>query len=387
MRLVKKMRPLRVLAVGLFGVACVAGAVGCAKPPAKAPPPPREIEVVNLAPSEVRDTGEYLGTLQSRQSVTLLPQVAGYVRAIHVKPGQKVEAGAPLIDVDSRGESAAVENARAQRSSREVDLELARRTMTRTEALHKEGLASAQELERVQAQVDAASAAARAANAQLAQREVQLQFHVVRAPFAGTVGDIVVRVGDSAGLSTVLTSVAQADVLEVSVSVPSERARALRTDTPLELLDSRGKVLLTSSVFFVAPQADPRTQLVEVRAAFRNTVGLRPSELVRARLVYSTRQALQLPVLAVVRQSGQPFALVVREKEGKTVVERRPVQLGTLGEMAYVVEGGLKEGDQVAVTSLQSLRDGAQVKVKQAAAVQMGKELSAGASGAVGGSR
>jgi RND family efflux transporter MFP subunit len=364
-RLVKRVRPLEALVVGVWSLALAAGAAGCGgQTAAKAPPPPREVEVVQLAPSQVRDTSEYLGTLQSRQSVTVLPQVAGAVRKIHVRPGQKVEAGTPLVEVDAREEVAALESAQAQQSSSQVNLDLARRTLTRTQALYKEGLASAQELERVQAQVDAAEASARASSAQVSQREVQLQYHVVRAPFAGTVGDVPVRVGDFVGATTPLTSVAQADVLEVSVAVPSERARTLKPETPIELLDSQGKVLLTSTVFFVAPQADPRTQLVEVKAAFRNTVGLRPSELVRTRLIYSIRDALQLPALAVVRQSGQPFAFVVQEKEGKLVVERRLIKLGALGEMAYVVEEGLKEGERVAVSSLQALRDGAPVRVK-----------------------
>ncbi len=376
------------LTLWTWGAALAVGAVGCGdKPAAKAAPPPREISVVRLEPSEVRDTGEYLGTLMSRQNVTVLPQVAGYVRAIHVKPGQKVEAGAPLIDVDSREETAALDSAQAQRSSADVNLELARRTLARTESLHKEGLASAQELERAQSQVEAAEAATRAAAATVSQRQVQLQFHAVRAPFAGTVGDVLVRVGDFVSATTQLTTVAQADVLEVSVSVPSERARSLRPETPVELLDGQGKLLLTAPVFFVAPQADPRTQLVEVKAAFRNTVNLRPSELVRARLIYSTRNALQLPALAVVRQSGQPFALVVQEKDGQTVVMRRPVKLGALGEMAYVVEAGLAEGDRVAVTSLQALRDGAPVKVKEAPAPRSEAAVSAGGAGLAGGSR
>ena len=112
-------------------------------------------------------------------------------------------------------------------------------------------------------------------------------------------------------------------------------------------------------------------------------------QLVRARLVYSTRSALQLPALAVVRQSGQPFALVVTDKEGKTVVNRRPVQLGTLGAMAYVVESGLNAGDVVAVSSLQALRDGTQVKVKQPPApVEAGQTVEANSgAGAAGGSR
>ncbi|MCY1077840.1 efflux RND transporter periplasmic adaptor subunit [Archangium lansingense] len=384
----RRVRPLKALVVGVWGAALVAGVSGCGgKPAAKAAPPPREIEVVQLAPSEVRDTSEYLGSLLSRQSVNVLPQVAGYVRRIHVRPGQKVEAGAPLIDVDSRVETAALETARAQRTSSEVNLEQARRTRARIESLYKEGLASAQELEQARAQVEALEANTRAAAATETQREVQLQFNTVRAPFAGTVGDVLVRVGDFVSATTPLTSVAQADVLEVSVSVPSERARSLRPETPLEVLDSQGKVLISSPIFFVAPQADPRTQLVEVKAAFRNTVGLRPSELVRARLVYSTRQALQLPALAVVRQSGQPFALVVTQKEGQTVVERRPVKLGTLGEMAYVVEGGLKEGEQVAVTSLQALRHGAQVKVKPAPAPVRAAQDTQGGGGPAGGSR
>lgn len=221
---------------------------------------------------------------------------------------------------------------------------------------------------------------------------MQLQYHVVRAPFAGTMGDVLVRLGDYVGMTTPLTSVAQSDVLEVSVSVPSPRARSMKPDTALEILDSTGKVLITSNVFYIAPQADPRTQLVEVKAAFRNTVGLRPSELVRARLVYSARDALQIPALAIVRQSGQPFALVVLAKDGKTVVERRPITLGALGEMAYVVESGLQSGDQVAVSSLQALRDGMAVKPKQAnapnAPTGSGPPRASGnGGGTVGGSR
>ncbi|RJS25683.1 efflux RND transporter periplasmic adaptor subunit [Corallococcus sp. H22C18031201] len=347
--------------IGVVGVA-LAGCSGTTAPPAKAPP--REVEVVSIAPLPVRDTGEYLGSLISRQSVTVLPQVAGYVRRIHVRPGEKVAEGAVLVEVDAREEVATLESAQAQLSASKVNLELTRRTLARSEALHAEGLASKQELESAKAQVEAAEAAARASAAQVAQRQVQLQLHAVRAPFAGTMGDVLVRVGDFVSASTPLTSVAQADLLEVSVAIPSHRARAMKPDTTLEVLDARGQVLLTSTVFFIAPQADPRTQLVEVKAAFGNTLGLRPGELVRARIVYSVRKALLVPALAVVRQSGQPFALVIRENGDKTVVARRPITLGPLGDQSYVVEGGLDAGDLVAVSSLHALRDGMDVTLK-----------------------
>nr|WP_255203602.1 efflux RND transporter periplasmic adaptor subunit [Myxococcus sp. AM011] len=366
--MVKWVRPLEALKKSVWRVAVVATVAGCSgQKAAPAAAPPREVEVVVLAPQEVRDTSEYLGSLLSRRSVTVLPQVAGSVRRIPVRPGQQVEEGAPLVEVDAREESAALDSAQAQLSSSQVNLELSRRTLARTQALHGEGLASEQELEGARAQVQAAEAAARSSAAQVTQRQVQLQLNVVRAPFAGTVGDVLVRVGDFVGASTELTSVAQADVLEVSVSVPSFRARSMKPDTVLEVLDAQGRVELTSTVFFIAPQADPRTQLVEVKAAFRNTVGLRPSELVRTRIVYSQRDALQVPALAVVRQSGQPFALVVHEEGGRAVVARRPITLGPLGDRTYVVEGGLKAGDRVAVSAIQALRDGMPVTLKAAA--------------------
>nr|WP_241759536.1 efflux RND transporter periplasmic adaptor subunit [Pyxidicoccus parkwaysis] len=394
--MVKRVRPLEALKKSVGSWVVLATVAGCGGPKGPPPaPPPREIDVVSLAPHEVRDTGEYLGSLLSRQSVTVMPQVAGYVRKILVHPGQKIEAGAALVEVDARVDTAALDSAQAQLSSTKVNLELARSTLARVEALRKEGLASAQELDAARAQVEASEAASRSSAAQVTQRQVQLQYNVVRAPFAGTVGDVLVRVGDFVSATSQLTSIAQADALEVSVSVPSTRARELKPDTAVEILDGQGKVLLTSTVFFVAPQADPRTQLVEVKAAFRNTVGLRPSELVRTRLVYSVRDALQIPALAVVRQSGQPFALIVQEKEGKTVVERRPITLGALGEMTYVVEKGLKAGDLVAVSSMQALRDGMAVKVKNAPqadarpAEALGTQTAGGTGGGspVGGSR
>lgn len=350
----------------LMGVG-LAGVLACGeKPKETKAPPPREVQVLELQPTDVRETGEYLGSLISRQNVNVLPQVAGYVRKILVKPGDKVTAGQALIEVDARNESAALESAEAQGRAAGSNLDLARQTLTRTKALYQEGIVSAQELERAQAAVENAEATTGSANAQISQRKVQLQYYAVKAPFAGTLGDVRVRLGDFVNAATVLTSVAQADALEIGVSIPAERARDVSAGTVVEILGPKGEIVLTAPAYFVAPEADPRTQLVEVKAAFRNTVNLRPSELVRARLIFGTRKALQVPALSVVRQSGQPFVFVVGEKDGKTVVLRKPVTLGALGAQNYVVESGLNEGDKIAVSSLQALRDGAAIVPKAA---------------------
>jgi RND family efflux transporter MFP subunit len=351
--------PLALLSISGVVSGCNAQAEG--KPAA---PPAREVEVLTIAPSEVRDTGEYLGSIVSRKSVNLLPQVTGYVRKILVRPGQQVKVGDVMVELDARQETAALQSAEARLNAAASSEELAAKTFQRTQALHKEGLVTGQELDRAEAEAKAAEAASKAASAQVAETRVNLQFHAVRAPFPGTVGDVLVRLGDYVTASTPLTSITEGDLLEVSMTIPPERARSVKVGTPVEILNASGKVLLESSLYFVAPEADPRTQLVDVRATFSNSVGLRPSELVRVRIVYGKSQALQVPVLSVVRQSGQPFVFVLEDKAGNPVVSRHPITLGVLGEQSYVVEKGLTAGDRIAVSSLQALRDGAPVKPK-----------------------
>jgi multidrug efflux pump subunit AcrA (membrane-fusion protein) len=358
----------------------------CAEKAAPKAPPPREVDVVTVAPTELRDTGEYLGTLLSRDSVNVLPQVGGYIKRIHVKPGAVVKAGAPLVDIDAREETAALESAQADRSAVEARLQLARSNLQRSEALLREGLAPAQEVDQARADVAAAQASLNAASAGVSQRAVQLEFTTVRAPIDGTLGEVLVRLGDAVTPTTQITNIAPAvddaaasqpavgkadgkadgkaakkgGALEVTVPIPAERARTITEGAPIEILDRQGHVIVSAPIFYAAPQADPRTQLVAVKAAFANDKGLRPSEIVRARVVYGVSQALQVPASAVVRQSGQPFVfVVVSGKDGKgTALERRPVQLGRLGETAFVVEGGLRQGDRIAVSSLQMLKDG-----------------------------
>lgn len=369
--------------VSIAAAALVACGKGAAKPPAA--PPPRPVEVVTVAPSELRSTGEYLGSLLSRGSVVVLPQVAGYVRAIHVSPGQHVAANDPIVEIDAREESAALSSASAEAESAKARLDLAKQQLSRAEALYKEGLATAQEIDQRRADVAAATAAVRAAGAQVSQRAVALSYRALRAPIPGQVGDVTVRLGDYVTPTTPVTTIAKAEKLELSVSVPASMARTLQLGAPLEVLADDGSVAVASAVSFIAPEVDPKTQLVEVKATFANDVGLRPRELVRVRIVYAVTQALQVPLLALQRQSSQAFAFVIVDKNGGLAVERRPIQLGQLTDHGYVVTGGLKEGDRIAVSGIQQLRDGAPVTIAQATA-SAGSGAGSAASGGSAGS-
>lgn len=95
----------------------LAGLMACAQPPPPAAPKPVAVKALTLAPGPVEDTSDYLATLTSKRSVTLHPQVSGTVRAIWVKSGDVVKAGAVLLTVDAAAESAALRNLEATQES------------------------------------------------------------------------------------------------------------------------------------------------------------------------------------------------------------------------------------------------------------------------------
>ena len=329
---------------------------------------PMQVQVMKLERGPVRDVGEYLGTLISRRSITLYPQVAGYVQTIAVTPGQQVKKGQVIMEVDPRLGQAGVQSAQAQRSSALAQRQFAQSTRERAEQLLKEGLLSRQDYEQSVSQAAEAEASARSAEAQVEQQQVTLGFYRLTAPFDGTVGNIPVKVGDYVTQQVALTQVDQNRLLELSVSVPPERATQVKVnETEVELLGRDGKVLLSSPIFFVAPNPNPATQLVELKAAFDNTVGLLAGQVLHVQVVYAKRESPRLPTYAVSQQSSQFFATVVTQGDGgDSVAQRVPIQLGQLQDNYYEVLGGLKEGTQVIVGSLQSLRDGQPVQPKPA---------------------
>jgi multidrug efflux pump subunit AcrA (membrane-fusion protein) len=88
-------------------------------------------------------------------------------------------------------------------------------------------------------------------------------------------------------------------------------------------------------------------------------------QLVRARIIWSTRPGVTVPVIAVTRVSGQFFAFVARPENGKLVARQVPLQLGEIVGNDYTVQSGLKSGDQVVVAGVQNLTDGAPIRIDQ----------------------
>ena len=92
---------------------------------------------------------------------------------------------------------------------------------------------------------------------------------------------------------------------------------------------------------------------------------MRSSQFVRARVVWSTKKAIRIPVTAVSRVSGQYFAFVAEPKDNGLVARQRSLRLGPILENDYVVVDGIKAGETMIVSGTQVLTDGAAVAVEK----------------------
>jgi RND family efflux transporter MFP subunit len=356
----------RPLVVSLLACALALAAAAC-KPkeatgePAEAHAPALAVELLLMEPKPVRDTSEYLATLSSRSSVALYPQVVGHVSKIFVRPGERVKAGAPLVQIDPSQPQATLDQLVATRKLKEATLHNTEEKAKRASSLFEGGLMSHQDFDQATSDRDVAAADVKAAEAQAQAQASQLRFFTIAAPFDGTAGDVPVKLGDLVTTATKVTTVDQNAVLEAYVNVPVERAPDLEPDSRVELLDARGVVLGESRVTFIADQANVDTQSVLIKGLFANAASLRAAQYVRARVVWSTRPGLRLPTTAVVRQSGQTFAFVAEGEGAAAVAKQRTVTLGAIDGNEYVVVAGLKAGDRVIVSAVQKLREGASV--------------------------
>lgn len=343
------------LALALAGSACKpAGPQG--------PPPGMPVKIEEARAVTVDETSEYVATLKSRDQAVIKPEVEGQVRQVLVKPGQRVAAGTPLIQIDPAKQQATLRSQEDTRAARVANFEYARQQYERVSRLKAEGVASQQELDLAKAALDAAQAEQRSLEAQVREQEVQLHYYRVTAPVDGIVGDIPVRVGDRVTADTTLTTVNQAGGLEAYVSVPVERAPRLRVGLPLRIVGPEGDLLIETKVSFVSPEVDDATQTVLVKARIDDGKGgLRPAQFVRARIVWGTHTGPVIPVLAVARIGGRHFGYVAEGEAGKLVARQRPLKLGEIAGSDYVVLEGIKVGEKVIVSGTQMLADGVPV--------------------------
>ena len=342
-------------------------ATGCQKKPAAPAGPgagmqglPVQTATITLAP--VAQSSEYVATIKSRRSATIMPQVSGMLTQILVRSGDPVKAGQRLMEIDPRQQQAAVAAQRATERQKKALYDYNTVEVARQQKLFDAGVTSREAYDQAQQAFQNSKADYEAAVESRKTQEQLLAYYTIQAPFDGVVGDVPIHVGDYASPlnpSPILTTVDENKDLEAYIYVPTERSSEVRNGLDVDLTDNSGKVLEKTKIDFVSSQVDSMLQGVLVKAPVHSgSEILRTAQMVKARIIWSTKPMAVVPVLAVIRQSGQSFVYVAQQQNGHFMAVQKAVTLGDTVGNAYSILSGLNPGDRVIVSGTQFLVNG-----------------------------
>ncbi len=349
------MRRTRLHIAALAATATLLAACGHGQPAATALAPPA-VDAITVAAGDGGGGIQWDGVVQAVEQAELSAQTSGRVARLSADVDQRVAAGQVLLRLTSEDQAAAVAAARAQVQAAEAQLTDAAARFERASKLVARKLISQDDFDRVRAAHDSATASRDAARAQLAQAQQQLDYTVVRAPYAGVIAARQVELGETVAPGRSLYTMYAPQRLRLEVLVPQTDASALRDKAAAAITLPDGRQVAAAQVI-VYPSADPQAHTTTVRVmlpAMDNPP--RPGQTAKVRFAGTGGPAaIWLPATAVVERGELAGAYVVGDDD----IVLRQLRLGRRSAQRVEVIAGLAPGERVAsdpVAALQWLR-------------------------------
>ena len=347
----------------LLIIALVNGCGGSDKPAAGAGggmPPPPEVDVMTVTKGRATITQDLPGRLQAYRTAQVRARIEGVVEKRLFQEGSDVQEGVSLFQIDPR-------NYRAAAASAKADLEIARQNVERYKPLLEIGAVS-------QLEYDLAVAKAKQAEAASVSAVQDMENTRVPAAISGRIGRSLVTEGALVGKgeATLLATIEQLDPIYVNFTQSGSDLLRLRQAfnagtlqhadaAKVELLQDDGSVYpILGKIFFTDMAVDPGTGSVTLRAQFSNPKhDLLPGTFVRLRFPEAVAvNVIRIPQRAIQMGTQGQFVMAVG---AENKVMPMPVKVGSMAGGDFIIDEGLKGGEQIIVNGLQKARPGAVV--------------------------
>jgi RND family efflux transporter MFP subunit len=344
-----------------------------------------KIETVSLTP--LPQMYEAVGTVRSGNVSVLNAQVGGTVGEVRVKSGDRVRKGEVLAVIDDRSARAQVEAAQAgveeaTQGLAEVeqallaasaDRQFAEATFTRFKALLQKNSLSREEYDGAEAKYKAAlanergleakkkeiQARHRQAQAQKSSAETILSYSRIVAPQDGVVTQRSVDAGTVVMPGMALMVVEETAHYRLEASLPEELFGKIRVGEETAVGTARGKV--QGRVAELVPAADPASRTFLAKVDLPSPCSCQSGEYATAWFPVEQTRMMSIPRAAVV-EHGELEGVYVVNSQGS--VEYRLIKVGKSWGDRIEVLSGLNQGDRVAVTQVEQLRDGVRVEAQ-----------------------
>ena len=327
---------------------------------------------------------DYVGTLQSIESVNINARVEGFLVERAFKDGADVKKGDLLFVIDPRPFEATLIAAEAQLAEDLAALSYAREQVRRYKPLVEKDYITRDAYDEYLTQATEARAVVEADRANVVQAQLDLSYCTMYAPFDGRIGRRLVDVGNlvGSGEATLLATLVQLDPIYVYFNV-SERdipevlkQQNIKPLTFSIILPDESKHPEDGTIDFVDNQVDITTGTITLRGIVSNTSKtILPGQFVKVQLLLEEQpNTIVVPSQAIGEQQGDTFVYVVGTDNK---VESRDVTAGASYKELRVIEKGLSAGEKVVVNGLQKIKPGVTVKTETQAEAKANNEATA----------
>lgn len=341
-----------------------AGLAGCKGEAAVSQESLRPVKVAKIAAASPKRTLTYSGVVRPRVESALGFRVSGKIIARSVNVGDRIEMEQTIARVDDTDLKLAENAARAGVASARSRRDVASDNLQRAKVLSPKAIISQAAYDTRRNELDAASAALDAAEAQLRQAVNAVGYTTLRADKPGIVTAVVAEPGQVVNAGQAVATVAESGETEVAIAVPEQDAAriAVGQNSKVTLWAGSG-VNLDGRVREIAGQADPVSRTYAVRIAIDTppqAMRLGMTALVALTIEDETAQMV-VPLMALTEEGGTPIAFVV--DTASKAVRKTAVTIAGIAEGGVRIASGLQPGDLIVTAGVQFLQDGMRIRL------------------------
>lgn len=283
------------------------------------------------------------GRIEAVNQATVSAQTSGRIAALPFDVNDFVDAGAVIMRFTDTEQRAALTRAEAALGESQARYAQAEQEFERVSSMFENATVSRARFDQAKADKDAAQARLNAARSGVGTAREQLEYTVVRAPYAGIVAKRHVELGELVSPGQPLITGLSLQSLRVNVDVPQSMFHAVRTIGKAFVYIDDKRIAGEDLTFF--PVADAAANTFRVRVELPDgSATLYPGMIVKVGFVVGETKRLLIPETAVVRRSELSAVYVVSDDS----VALRQVRLGRRYGDSFEVLAGLSEGETVA---------------------------------------
>ncbi|WP_343328904.1 efflux RND transporter periplasmic adaptor subunit [Polaribacter staleyi] len=299
---------------------------------------------------------EIQGNVKTKQNILIYPEMAGILKTVYVKEGQKVSKGQLLATIDDGG----LGNQVAQL---EATTQLAKTTFERQKSLWEQKIGS--EIQFLQAKTNY-----EAQRNSLKQLKSQQSKSSIRAPFSGVIDDVIKETGTviAPGQGSEVFRIVNLNNMYVEAEVPERYITSIQKNKEVKIEFPVLGTSLNSSIRQVGSFINPNNRSFKIEVPVANKSGnVKPNLTAKLQINdYTDAKAILIPQSIISENAnGEQFVYAIKDKnsDNEAIAERVVIKTGkTQGNFIEVLEN-LTVGSEIIKEGARSVNNGQTVKV------------------------